>query len=275
MSKKSISGGVTAKGQRRIQFDFMFEGARYRPTLLRTPSEANLRRARQQLEGMKQRIAVGTFVFEDEFPDFRDLQKMPGAGSSRTCAQVFDDFLAHCEARVVKSDLAAVTLASYRKILNGIWRPQIGTIRLFDVRYSMLVGIVDANAWSKKTHNNTISALRCAFRFGYRDHPERHNPAWALKCARIRKRDRPVIDPFRMRDAEALIAAIHRDWGEAQGNYDELRFFTGLRPSEEIALTVADFDAAQRTLTVNKARVAGIDKDSTKTGAPDRTLPTF
>ena len=32
------------------------------------------------------------------------------------------------------------------------------------------------------------------------------------------------------------LAAIHRDWGEAQGNYDEFRFFTGLRPSEEIAL---------------------------------------
>jgi hypothetical protein len=26
------------------------------------------------------------------------------------------------------------------------------------------------------------------------------------------------------------IAAIHRDWGEAQGNYDEFRFFTSLRP---------------------------------------------
>jgi hypothetical protein len=33
-----------------------------------------------------------------------------------------------------------------------------------------------------------------------------------------------------------LIAALHRDWGEAQGNCDELRFFTGLRPSEEIEL---------------------------------------
>src|SRR5688500_18815247 len=51
-----------------------------------------------------------------------------------------------------------------------------------------------------------------------------------------RHEDRPNIDPFSMHDAETLIAAIHRDWGEAQGNYDEFRFFTGLRPSEEIAL---------------------------------------
>jgi len=34
----------------------------------------------------------------------------------------------------------------------------------------------------------------------------------------------PEIDPFCMHDAETLIAAIHRDWVEAQGNYDEFGF---------------------------------------------------
>lgn len=58
-------------------------------------------------------------------------------------------------------------------------------------------------------------------------------------------------------EAEALIAAIHQDWGEAQGNYDEFRFFTGLRPSEQIALVVEDFDAARGTLYVTKACVDG------------------
>jgi hypothetical protein len=51
------------------------------------------------------------------------------------------------------------------------------------------------------------------------------------------RKDRQTIDPFRIQDAETLLAAIRRDWGEAQGNYDEFRFFTGMRPSEQIALT--------------------------------------
>ncbi|MDE2250109.1 MAG: hypothetical protein KGL25_01715 [Gammaproteobacteria bacterium] len=54
---------------------------------------------------------------------------------------------------------------------------------------------------------------------GYRDTPEKHNPASGLKCARITKTDRPVIDPFCIQEADALIATIHSDWGEAQGNY--------------------------------------------------------
>ena len=74
-----------------------------------------------------------------------------------------------------------------------------------------------------------------------------HNPTAGLRSARILKKDRPVIDPFRIEEAETLIAAIHRDWGEAQGNYGDLNLVHG-------------------TVRISKARVAGGDKDTTKTG---------
>lgn len=80
--------------------------------------------------------------------------------------------------------------------------------------------------------------------------------------SQARSSDRSVPDD----DAERFIAAIHQNWGEAQGNYDAFRFFTGLRPSEEIALLVSDYDAVNGTLRVTKARVSGIDKNCTKTG---------
>ena len=143
--------------------------------------------------------------------------------------------------------MASITLASYRRVLDGFWRPRIGAQRFLDVRYSTLVKIADNAAWSKKSYNNAISILRRAFKFGYRDHPEKHDPTLGLKSVRIRKKDRPIIDPFTMQEAEALIAAIHRDWGDAQGNYDEFRFFTGLRPSEQIALVLGDFDPSAGT----------------------------
>ena len=136
----------------------------------------------------------------------------------------------------------------------------------------MLVKIDDAYTCNKKTYNNAISALRRAFNFEYLDYPERGDPAASLKCARIGKQDRPPVDPFSIQDAVVLIAILHRDWGKAQGNYDELRFFTGLRPSEQIALTVTDYDAVRSVLGVNKARVLGIDKDATKTGEDRRIL---
>jgi integrase len=74
-----------------------------------------------------------------------------------------------------------------------------------------------------------------------------------------------------MHDAEVVIAALHRDWREAQGNYDEFRFFTGLRPSEQIALVMTDVDVENGIVSINKARVAGVDRCKTKTG-DDRRL---
>ncbi len=50
------------------------------------------------------------------------------------------------------------------------------------------------------------------------------------------------------------------------GNCDEIRFFTGLRPSEQIALLVTDYDAARGVLSVTKAEGSlRRDKDRTKT----------
>jgi hypothetical protein len=50
VSRPSTTGGVTARGSNGIQHDFMLQGVRYRPTLKQTPSEANLRRAREHLK---------------------------------------------------------------------------------------------------------------------------------------------------------------------------------------------------------------------------------
>ncbi len=232
-----------------------------------------MRRARKQLEDIKARIAHGTFIFAEEFPDFRDLNDITGPlASRRTCNQVFDDFITHSESRMTKNDLAFATFESYRRILDSHWRPEIGTDIFEDVKYSRLAKIVDSKLLiKKKTHNNIVSVARCAFAYGYRDHPERHNPASVLKCLRLVKKERSTPDPFTIHEAEAVIAAIHRDWGEAQGNYDEFRFFTGLRPSEQIALRVDDCDLRQNKLLVNKARVMKRDKDRTKTGE-DRTI---
>lgn len=69
-----------------------------------------------------------------------------------------------------------------------------------------------------------------------------------------------------------MIAAIHRDWGEAQGNYDEFRFFTGLRPSEEIALFIDDLDLKNGIVNIHRARVAGVERNCTKTGTDRRVL---
>src|SRR5882724_12023015 len=196
MGTKWFTGGVVAVSRGRIQFDFMFEGVRYRPSIQYPPSEANLRRARARLDQIKRQIEVGTFSFAEEFPDYRFLRGLSGAAAVRTCSDVFDAFLVHCAARFARGDMAAVTLSTYRRVLNGVWRPAIGQSLFHQVTYSKLVEIADTRPWSKKTYNNAISILRRAFDFGYCNHPEQHNPARSLRGALEKGRpppDRPVL----------------------------------------------------------------------------------
>jgi hypothetical protein len=66
---------------------------------------------------------------------------------------------------------------------------------------TLLVAGCALRAWTKKTYNNAVSALRRAFDFGFKDHPEAREPAAMLRSPRIGKKDRPRLIPsvFKMR----------------------------------------------------------------------------
>jgi integrase len=259
MGRRSLSGGVAAKGADRIEFTFVYNGKRVRPTLKINPSEANLRRARVRLVDIKRRIANGTFVFADEFPDYKLLDDVapPPDRKIVTFNDVADAFLTSA------GDLAHSTRESYRKILMHHWRPQFGTRELLDIKASELKTFIGSTPWdSNKTRNNVVSAGRRVFEFGYDDHPELDNPAEKLKSLRV-QRARP--DPFTLEEAETIIAGILKDWGPDDADYVEFQFFAGARPSETIAASWPKFDRRTGVLRISEARVMAQDKKTTKT----------
>lgn len=291
-------GGVRAAGKDRIGFEFMYEGRRYRPTVLRKPTDANLRRARVQLQLIDEAIRQGTFDFAEEFPDYRLKSRAPSKtqqaaaphrapvtadGPRRTFGDVMDHFLAYCETRVAMNDMAYSSLSSYREILKAIWRPQLGEEIFEDISYSRLLDIASKYARrmehipgsakpkrpgtpvSKKRYNNVVSAIRVVFEHGYNDLPEKHNPALRLKTLRITKKDSRPADPFTIQEGETIIAGSHAEFGSAHGNYEEFRFFTALRPSEQIALKVNDCDVERGKVQITRACVHQHDRNRTKT----------
>ena len=132
MGRKSELSGIRARGPNRIEFDFSFAGVRYRPRVKRIPNEANLRRAHQQPKHMKTRIERGEFNFADEFPDYRFRTALPTGDNieasikPETCNEVVDRFVAYCELRVSKDDMAPSTLETYEEVLDRVVRPEIG-----------------------------------------------------------------------------------------------------------------------------------------------------
>lgn len=167
--------------------------------------------------------------------------------------------------RVDMNDMAFSTCQDYRRILKSVWRPKIGTELFESIVYSRLAGVLAKHTRNKKTYNNVASAIRCAFAYGYKDHPEKHNPAVGITTFRITKKDRLPIDPFAIQEAERVITESHAEFGQAHGNFEEFRFFTGLRQSEQLALSAPDCDLDNGRITITKARVRGRVKDRTKT----------
>jgi len=261
-------GVVHAKGSR-IQVTIYVKRQRFRPTLPMLPTEANLQVAQQRVRNIYARIDAGTFDLLEEFPDYRLKRRYalvwPNSHRTATCNEIFDRFLSYCETRVAMNDLAFSTLNHYHHVLNRTWRPRLGHRLFREVTFSDLLEIAMRRGWvSKRTYNGGLTPLRCAFAFGYKDHLNAQNPAARLENLRMMKRDRRPIDPFTVEEAETIIRALHQVWGEVTGNYDEFRFFTGLRQSEQFALQLRDYDADKGTLLVRRALVLGRVKDRTK-----------
>jgi hypothetical protein len=77
MGRKSITGGVMPAGPSRVQFDFVIDGVRFRPTLPWPPTASNLEPARKHLARIKAQIEAGTSCFAEVFPDYKGLTKVP------------------------------------------------------------------------------------------------------------------------------------------------------------------------------------------------------
>ncbi len=116
MGRRSQSGGVIAKGNR-IQFDFTLNGQRYRPTINSRPTEVNLRNARKRHQEILRQINHGVFDFAAEFPDYKNL---PPSAQNPLFDDVADQWLASI------GGLAYATIQTYKRILNGFWRPRLG-----------------------------------------------------------------------------------------------------------------------------------------------------
>lgn len=267
MGRTSKTGGVTAKGDR-IQFTFVYAGKRVRPTIDQVPTQTNLKNAQRRLEAINRDIGNGTFSFAEEFPDYRFIEKVASADGQRSVDQVCEAFVASLRAR---GELAFATVESYRKILKHHIQTDHGAKAFASITFSQLEEAVNKVGGTKKTFNNVVSAIRQVWEHGYKNLPRQSNPAAGLSGVRIPKREQPKPDPFSIDEAEVRIAKTLELWGEEQANYEGFRFFSGVRPSEEIALLWPDCDLEAGEVVVCKARVMAQDKAEPK-NYTDRTI---
>lgn len=205
------------------------------------------------MEEIKAKIRHGIFDPAAYFPEYRGLARvgaaLPQVPTFKTVAENYLRTATH---------LAHSTHLSYKRALAGHWYAAIGDRPIDAIRQSEVLEVLAP--LRAKTRNNVLIPVRQVIDYAIADEILDRSPIAKLKNVGVQA-DLP--DPYSVDEAEAIIAGLPN---ATVADYYEFAFFSGLRASEQIAITWRDHDRQKGLLRVERARVWGKDKDTTKTG---------
>lgn len=254
MGRRSVTGGVS-QWRGKVRLDFYYQGQRLKPTLDLAWNERNRKSALRLVDEIRTKIRHGIFDPAAYFPEFRGLARV---GVSRPQAPNFKEIAEEWLAS--EKDLAYSTRLSYRRALDGYWLPKLGVTPITAILPSDVKLVVADLA--AKNRNNVLIPCRRAFAFAVEDRVLDRSPCEPVRNSKVQK-DPP--DPFDRDEVELLLKDLARHESEEAADYFEFAFFAGLRASEQIALKWSDHDRTKGLLRVQRARVWGQDKPTTKT----------
>ncbi len=250
MGKYSGTEGVEVRGDT-VRIHFTWEGRRYRENFAYKATQTNINRASRAAGDIKAAIKAGIFddeVFRQHFP------------RSPRVAQTGNSFFEMAQLWLDGVMVSAATRDNYRKDINRYWISPLGARAMRSIRYSELRAMVNSIPWaSAKTRNNALICLRGPFKMAYDDELIERNPADRI---RNQKHQQQPVDPFSQAEAETIIKYLA---DQHLGPYFEFMFWTGLRPSEALALHWSDVDFASGYVRIEKAQSKGRLNAKTKT----------
>lgn len=240
-----------------IQIDFVWRLRRFRQLLKLAPTPANMRYAAKLRAEIRERIKHGTFRFEDYFPEARNIEAFVAPATARdTTFDAYGKLWMQSRGKLEHS-----TKLGYQSSIDAHLTPKFGGRRIETIAHSEAAAFFGGDWTSNKTRNNALIPARGIFRMAKRDGVLASDPMDGIEN---QAHQAPEPDPFTQGEAEAIIGKV-RERHSAEAEYFVVAFWTGMRPSELVALLWDDVDLAHGTLRVHHARVRGHAKDSTKT----------
>lgn len=242
MDRRKKSPGVRARGKS-IQIDFTWSGIRFRERINIEPTPANIAYASRKREAIRHDIEKGSFSFAEHFPD---------SPRTRIFSKRYNSTIGDALDLWLKSSQNTCALSSwmdYRSAIEFHLKPQFGSLQLVDLTSSDVKAWIGGLLISSKRISNVLTPLRGVFEDAFNDGLIASNPLTRVHT-KAKRPDDP--DPLDLDEQEALLTATR----EPQiRNLFQFAFWTGLRPSEYIALRWEDVDVRKGIVRVQRARV--------------------
>lgn len=242
-----------------IRIDFRWNDRRFRERIALKPTAANIRAAARMRTEILQAIGLGVFTWNDfarYFPESPSIPVSEAATRAITFNEVADMWLK------LNGHKAATTLSEYENLLNSRWRPLYGNRPIAEITYEELaLDVAEFPRMAAKTFNNVMTPARQVWGLAFKMKKVPENITLEIES---RKGQEPEPDPLLMSEVLQVIEHVDKHYGGAWRNYFELAFFTGVRPSEQIALQWTRVDLSREQIRIDQARVRRHNK-ATKT----------
>lgn len=207
------------------------------------PTPANIRHAERMRAEILGKIERGTFVLGEYFPDSpRARADVP----SMTVGELFGEWL-----DVKRPELQHSTAHHYRQTIDSYHFDGVRKDLVGDFNFRALKRLLARLPANPKTFNNVASVLRQVLEYGYK---AKILAEPLHESIEMRRRQKPEPDPFTLDEVEVLLGKMKT---EAARNYFEFAFFSGLRPSEMIALTWSKVDLRSGSVLIDSALTRG------------------
>ncbi len=246
-----------------LQIDLRAQGYGKEPLPL-SPTPVNVRYAERLRLEILGKIERGTFVLAEYFPESPRVPKAVDEAPTNsvvTLGNVFTEWLA-----VKRPELQHSTADQYRQTLDSYHFDAVRQLPADQLTFRELKMLLAGLPENAKTFNNVASVLSMALEYG---HLAKMLPEPLHLHITMRKHQKPQPDPFTLEQVELLL----QRFGSTRGrDYYEFAFFSGMRPSEQIALCWSKVDLPTGTVLVDEALTRGKVKGTKTTDVRELEL---
>ncbi|WP_324731024.1 Arm DNA-binding domain-containing protein [Pseudomonas paeninsulae] len=257
--------GVRAASDSSIEITFQYQGVRCRERVPLKPSATNLRKAELHKAAIDHAIAAGTFDYAATFPSSKRASQFRRNTAVMTIAMYLGEWLER-----KRKQLKSSTAEHYRQLITGQLIPMFGALPLGELTRKHVRDGMSQRTVSNKTLTNLQSCLRSALNDAVDDEVIEASPlaGWNYRNRETQKEDDDV-DPFTAAEQAAILAAIPPE----RRPQVQFAFWTGLRPSELIALEWGDVDWLAGEVRIVRAKTrAASSPEAPKTASGRRTI---
>ncbi len=244
----------------KLVVDFRYQGKRCRETTAFKDNAANRRKLAAIVERLEAEITLGTFKYEEYFPNSARGKQLSYNAKLRAAANTSDapsleDF-SELWFREREGEWRNTYRKNVRQTLDKYVLPLLGDYKtnelsktdIMEFRSKLLVTKTSSN---KQLGNDRINRIMGVLRMIINEAADRYeftNPWMNIKQLKIGRSD---IEPFTLEEIKKFLNGVRPDFR----NYYTVRFFTGMRTGEIDGLFWEHVDFKNRLILVRQAIV--------------------